>query len=462
MRYSPYPAYKPSRLPWLAEIPNEWGIHRLKWSVTGCDNGVWGEEPDGGEDDIVCLRVADFDRNSLRVSTSSLTVRSVDARQRGSRKINKHDLLLEKSGGGEKQLVGCVVHFDHDFDAVCSNFVARMVVAAGLSPRFWSYVHAALYAGKLNYLAIKQTTGIQNLDSGEYLNTLVAYPSEVEQVQIAAFLDWKTGQIDALIAKKQALIEKLEEKRLAVITQAVTKGLDPSAPLQDSGISWLGKVPSHWLLNMKLGFLAASERNSFVNGPFGSDLLTSELVNEGVPVIYSGDVKAINFQRKSNKYVTEAKAQDLEFCRVDGGDILLAKVGDPPGDACVYPIDEQSAVVTQDVVRIRLDTDTSDSDFLSFLLISALGRHLVKLVSVEATRGRFSLADLKSLRFPVPYLQEQKQIAKYLKEKLKRVESVISVNETAIARLTEYRTALITATTTGQIDVRNVAIPAHA
>ena len=218
----------------------------------------------------------------------------------------------------------------------------------------------------------------------------VAYPkSKTDQQHIAAFLDWKTGQIDALIAKKQALIEKLKEKRLAVITQAVTKGLDPSAPFQDSGISWLGKVPSHWLLNMKLGFLAASERNSFVNGPFGSDLLTTELVNEGVPVIYSGDVKAIKFQRKSNKYVTEAKALNLEFCRVDGGDILLAKVGDPPGDACVYPIDEQSAVVTQDVVRIRLDTDTSDSDFLSFLLISALGRHLVKLVSVEATRGRF-------------------------------------------------------------------------
>lgn len=287
-------------------------------------------------------------------------------------------------------------------------------------------------------------------------------PPTKEQEHIAAFLDWKTGQIDALIAKKQALIEKLKEKRLAVITQAVTKGLNPAVPLQDSSIWWLGKVPSHWQLKVKLGFLAASERNSFVNGPFGSDLLTTELVNEGVPVIYSGDVKAINFQRKSNKYVTEAKAQDLEFCRVDGGDILLAKVGDPPGDACVYPIDEQSAVVTQDVVRIRLDTGTSDSDFLSFLLISAFGRHLVKLVSVEATRGRFSLADLKSLRFPIPDIQEQKNIARYLKEKLKKAESVISINETAIARLTEYRTALITAATTGQIDVRKVAIPAQA
>lgn len=328
-------------------------------------------------------------------------------------------------------------------------------------PRFANYYFQTSCYWACVYSSLIQST-IENFSAEKYKELKLPLPPLPEQRHVAAFLDWKTGQIDALIAKKQALIEKLKEKRLAVITQAVTKGLDASVPLQDSGIWWLGKVPSQWLLNMKLGFLAASERNSFVNGPFGSDLLTTELVNEGVPVIYSGDVKAINFQRKSNKYVTEAKAQDLEFCRVDGGDILLAKVGDPPGDACVYPIDAQSAVVTQDVVRIRLDTGTSDADFVSFLLISALGRHLIKLVSVEATRGRFSLADLKSLRFPIPGIQEQKDIAKYLKEKLKKAERVISINETAIARLTEYRTALITAATTGQIDVRNVKIPDQA
>ena len=100
-----------------------------------------------------------------------------------------------------------------------------MPVVKDLDAKYWCYTHAALYAGRLNYPAIKQTTGIQNLDASEYFNTLVAYPPVPEQRQIAAFLDWKTGQIDALIARK-ALLES-SGKRTAVITQAVTKGLNP-------------------------------------------------------------------------------------------------------------------------------------------------------------------------------------------------------------------------------------------
>lgn len=135
MRYSAYPAYRPAELTWLPRVPIGWETHRLKWSVAGCDNGVWGEEPDGGPDDIVCLRVADFDRTTFRVSTEKLTVRAVDKRQRESRQVQAGDLLIEKSGGGDKQLVGCVVQFDHDFAAVCSNFVARMSVAPEQSGR---------------------------------------------------------------------------------------------------------------------------------------------------------------------------------------------------------------------------------------------------------------------------------------------------------------------------------------
>ncbi|MEN9480120.1 MAG: hypothetical protein RLZZ298_1515 [Pseudomonadota bacterium] len=429
MRYSPYPAYKPSRLPWLAEIPNEWGIHRLKWSVTGCDNGVWGEEPDGGEDDIVCLRVADFDRNSLRVSTSSLTVRSVDARQRGSRKINKHDLLLEKSGGGEKQLVGCVVHFDHDFDAVCSNFVARMVVATGLSPKFWSYVHAALYAGKLNYLAIKQTTGIQNLDSGEYLNTLVAYPSEVEQVQIAAFLDWKTGQIDALIAKKQALVGKLKEKRLAVITQAVTKGLDPSVPLRDSGIPWLGKVPKHWQ-QKRLKWAIMFQR--------GHDLPADARNHGEVPLVSSSGVSALH---------------DIAIAKGPG--IVTGRYG----TIGVFHLVEED-YWPLNTTLYSIDLYNNNPRFLCSLL-----ENLSPLFLLNAKKSAVpgvDRNDLHTIQVVLPEIEEQNAIADYLEIEERKYLAMSAKVDDAITRLTEYRTALITAATTGKIDVRQIEVPAQA
>jgi type I restriction enzyme S subunit len=212
-------------IPWLGKVPEHWELKRLKWTVTGCFNGVWGDEPDDAND-VVCVRVADFDRDKLKVSSESLTLRAVDPMQFEKKKLVKGDLLIEKSGGGEKQLVGCVVYFDHDFDAVCSNFVARMPVDTNHDARYWSYAHAGLYAGKVNYPAIKQTTGIQNLDAGEYLNNRIGYPPLEEQQQIAAFLDSETAKLDALFEKVNEVIARLTEYRAALITAATTGKID--------------------------------------------------------------------------------------------------------------------------------------------------------------------------------------------------------------------------------------------
>lgn len=209
-RHKPYPAYKPSGVEWLGNVPEDWHVDRLKWSTQGMVNGTWGDEPNG-VDDIICVRVADFDRERFLVVDEPPTWRAVETSQRDGRLLRKGDLLIEKSGGGEKQLVGCVVLFDHDYSAVCSNFVARMPVASGMHPRFWCYVHAALYASRLNYPSIKQTTGIQNLDGSAYLNQRVNFPNFDEQGEIADFLDREVAKIDKLIERKRALIEKLKE-----------------------------------------------------------------------------------------------------------------------------------------------------------------------------------------------------------------------------------------------------------
>ena len=192
-RYVRYPDYKPSKVDWLGDVPVQWKIGRAKWSVTSCQNGVWGGEPEG-EDDLVCIRVADFDRQGLRISTQKLTTRNIPLKDRRNRELAFGDLLLEKSGGGEQQLVGAVVQFNRKFPAVSSNFIARMVPADNHDARFLVYVHSHLYSGRVNYRSIKQTTGIQNLDSQAYLDERIAYPSLEEQRTIARFLDHKTAR----------------------------------------------------------------------------------------------------------------------------------------------------------------------------------------------------------------------------------------------------------------------------
>jgi type I restriction enzyme, S subunit len=429
MRYSPYPDYSEEAADCLGAVPSHWKRMPLKRKFRIVNGSTPSSDPEYWDGDIVWITPADF-RNTEAgyLSTSERRITRGGLNSCGTSLVPPNSIVITT-----RAPIGGVAQAKVEF---CSNQGCKSLAldAADVHERFVFYVlHSS--SPQLNALGLGSTfmeLSTENL--GMYGLPLPTVP---EQQQVAAFLDWKTGQIDALIARKRELLEKLKEKRVAVINQAVTRGLNPDAPLRDSGTTWLGQVPQHWTLNYKLGFISASERNSFVNGPFGSDLLTSELVDEGVPVLYSGDVKATRFVRKSGKYVTEEKAQELDFCRADAGDLLLAKVGAPPGDACIYPIDSPAAVV----------------------LVSAMGRHLVRLVSVEATRGRFSLADVKNIRFPLPPLAEQKAIAERVAKALKRMDDMNEVNETAIARLAEYRTALITAATRGTIDVRNVEIP---
>ena len=221
----PVPPLKDSGVGWLGSVPSHWFIARLKWSTAFWINGVWGEEADG-TDDLLCVRVADFDRRSSRVSLDAPTYRQISRSQREGRLLQPGDLLLEKSGGGIKQLVGSVVRYEHDLPAVCSNFVGRVVLAEDADPAFWIYVHKALYAGRLNYPAIKQTTGIQNLDASAYFDLPVAYPPFEEQQAIAEYLDAQSARVDALRAKAEDSMERLQEYRLALVSAAVTGKID--------------------------------------------------------------------------------------------------------------------------------------------------------------------------------------------------------------------------------------------
>lgn len=445
MNIAPYPTYQPSGVEWLGNIPKDWSVKRLKWSVDGCFNGVWGDEPDG-IDDVVCLRVADFNRDNYTISTEALTLRAIEAKQLESRKLKRGDLLIEKSGGGEKQLVGCVVYFDHEFDAVCSNFVARMPVAEGHLPRYWAYVHAGLYAGKLNYPAIKQTTGIQNLDAALYLDTLAAYPPLAEQQQIAAFLDWKTSQIDALIAKKQALLQKLKEKRLAVITQAVTKGLNPDAPMRDSGIAWLGKVPAHWGVK-RLKFVAHVGNGSTPNREDSAywDGGTYPWLNSSV----------VNQEQVTNadQFVTPLALYECHLPRISPPAVLVGITGQGKTRGMATTLLFE-ATINQHLAYVKPDEAKASVGFLRRVFDMAYAHLRIESENGGSTKGAITCEQIAELPIPVPPLDEQVVISERIDMALAKLARMSDNAKSAITRLTEYRSALITAATTGKIDVR--------
>jgi type I restriction enzyme S subunit len=449
-RFKPYPAYKDSGVEWLGEIPVHWDVKRLRSTLTSCQNGVWGDEPDGVHD-VICVRVADFDRVRFSVDIADPTLRSIESSVLAARGLHSGDLLLEKSGGGENQPVGAVVLYDHASPAVCSNFVARVTVAEGHAARFLTYLHAALYAMRVNTRHIKQSTGIQNLDSASYLSESTGLPPEREQCAIAVFLDRETVRIDALVAKKERLIELLLEQRTALITRAVTKGLDPTVPMKDSGVEWLGEIPAHWV---DLAFSRVTL--SRCDGPFGSGLKSEHYSGSGIRVIRLQNIGWTNFLDSDEVYLAEAYARQLGDHSVVAGDLLVAGLGDeghPVGRACVAPDSIEPAMVKADCFRFRLDRRQVHPRFAAYQL-SATASAAAGSLSTGATRARMNLTTTANRKVALPPLVEQRVIVDTLDQDGERYRSLVAKVREAIDRLKELRTALISAAVTGKIDVR--------
>ncbi len=211
----------------LPSDPNhDWRHTRLKYLFEPEWPGTWGAEPNGGRDDILCVRVADFDRLNFVAGRGAETYRSVPSAERARRVLCTGDVLLEKSGGTKDKPVGCAVSFDGDEPAVCSNFIAVLRPLVGLNPRYGALLMAALYQSKRNSPFVKQTTGIQNLDSHEYLGLRIAVPDRATQDGLVTRLERERDLVNRRLSELRRQSDLLGEHRQALITAAVTGQLD--------------------------------------------------------------------------------------------------------------------------------------------------------------------------------------------------------------------------------------------
>ncbi len=323
---------------------------------------------------------------------------------------------------------------------------SALLIPRSVQPRF------LFYACKSAQLKLQQTTvgmGVPHVSGNSLGQMLFSIPSPVEQLQIAAYLDEQTAKIDRLVGMRRRQMELLKEQRAALIQQAVTCGLNPDVNKRQTGIEWIGEIPAHWKKTKLLG-IARRGRGMFVNGPFGSDLLTNELTDSGVPVIYIRDIKAAGYLRVSEVCVTTEKAKALDVFRVDGGDIVVAKVGNPPGTAAVYPESQPSGIVTQDVIRIKTNPRFVDAEYIVHWLNSQAGQASIDQISVESTRMRVDLESYKNLRIYLPLLQEQELIVQYIQRESTQLNDLISSYAHQLTLLAEYRASLIHECVTGQ------------
>lgn len=393
---------------------------RLKHTVTGCQNGLWGDEPQGGGDDRICVRVADLDRVKLRVTLDDATWRSIPLADCRGRLLQPGNLLLEKSGGGELQPVGVVVLYDHPAPAVCSNFLARMPVASGFDAAYLCYLHAALYRYGLNARSIKQTTGIQNLDSDSYLAEVVRVPPLAEQREIARWLDRQTGTLAALEAKHTNLMALLREKRLAIVSRAVEpegarstrlKFIRVGALLYGANQAGAAEKPA-WPRYIRITDIGADGR------------LREDTVQSLAP---------------------ELAAPYL----LEDGDILLARSGATVGKAFRYRAEWGRACFAGYLLRLRPDRRKVLPGYLTYYTQSHPFRQEVARQTIQATIANVSAERFSNFAIILPSLAAQQAAVESLDRQTGLLDELIGKVQQQIETLMEYRDALIAGAVTG-------------
>jgi type I restriction enzyme S subunit len=437
-RFKPHPAYKDSGVEWLGEIPAHWGVKRLK-RIFRVVNGSTpaSAEPAFWDGDIPWVTPEDLgDLRGAVIHETRRNITKAGYESCGTTLVPAGSLVLStRAPIGHLALAGV---------DLCTNQGCRsLVLRQGESRRFFFH---ELMAARPELESLGQGSTFRELAKGMLEDIGLAEPPEPEQRAIAAFLDRETARIDALVAKKERLIELLQEQRTALITRAVTKGLDPNVPMKDSGVEWLGEIPAHWEVK-RLWHLTPSDRRIM----YGI-VLPGPNVDDGVPIVKGGDVSPERLRLERLNRTTREIESGYVRSRLRGGDLVYAIRGSI-GEVAMVPDELEGANLTQDAARIAYTSTTYGPWLLQGLKSSAVFAQL-EAGALGATIRGINIRDLKRASMAVPPPAEQRVIAAFLDRETARIDALVTKVGDAIDRLEELRTALISAAVTGKIDVR--------
>lgn len=420
MEFPTYPEYESTQISWLPKYPANWEVRRLKF-MSSIQNGF------------------DYKHVELDQSEDGYPVYGSGGK---FRKASAYLYDGESILYGRKGTIDKPLYVKGKFWTVDTMFYSEIDQSV-----FGRFMYYSALTIQYQYLATQ--TALPSITQYDLSNYWLCYPSYNEQTQIAQFLDYKTAQIDQLIEKKKNLIEKLNEQRIAVITQAVTKGLNPDTPMKDSQVDWLGEVPEHWEV-VKFKYYVG-----FQEGP---GIMAVDFRDEGVPLIRIRNVQ--------NEYVDLNGCNFLDPKKVEKtwghfkcqlGDLIIS------GSASTGLISEISkdnvgAIVYTGLIRLWKLANIS-KEFIRWYVSSNTFFSQVNRFKTGSTIQHFGPEHLRQMLICLPPKSEQDFIVNHLEKETKKIDNMLKINNKTIDRLNEYRTALITAAVTGKIDVRDIDIP---
>ncbi len=440
-KWKRYPAYRDSGVEWIGEVPEHWMAKRLKYITTANDETL--SETTDPDFELVYVDIGSIDPISGIRNKETMTFENAPSRAR--RKVRNGDVIISTVRTYLRAI------------SPVNNPESNMVVSTGFAvirPKENIESQFAAYALRAPYFVDKvvaNSVGVSYpaINASELINFNIALPPLPEQHAIAAFLDHETGRIDTLIEKKKRQIELLQEKRAALISHTVTKGLDPDVTMKNSGVEWIGEVPEEWEVK-KLKHIASVKFSS-----------VDKKTEEGEHSVCLCNYVDVYY----NDYITPdldlmkatASVAEIQNFTLRGGDILITKDSESCDDIAIpaYVLSDINNVLCgYHLAQIRPNISLSDGEYLfrSFYVHGINNQFRVAATGI--TRYGLGKYWLDNSLFLVPPLPEQRAIAAFLDYETVRIDSLIEKITVSIEKLREYRVSIISAAITGKIDVR--------
>lgn len=446
-KYQPYPEYKDSGVEWLGDIPIHWIVRRLKHTASIQSGIPKGKNlTDKTTISVPMLRVANVQDGYLNLD--DIHQIDIEPHELERYSLRKGDVLMNEGGDNDKLGRGAVwqgeiepcIHQNHVF----------VIRTENIEPEWLQQLMQSSYAKFYFYSVAKQSTNLASISSSNIKETPLFIPPKPERIKVLSFLNYETARIDRLISQQQRLIELLKEKRQAVISHAVTKGLNLDTPMKDSGIEWLGRVPEHWSVG----------RYKFCNSRIIvgiAEAATHAYVDHGVPLIRSTNIKESGLDCSDVLYLDPAFAAQNFTKKLRAKDIVTVRTG-YPGVSAVLPSELDNSQCFTNLVATPLPQQ--ESDFLCEYLNSAVGKSYFDLNAWGSAQKNISVPILQNFPVAWPSKVEQLEIVSFCKKTKQKYNRLIDNAMKGIDLLQERRSALISAAVTGKIDLRGWTPPA--
>ncbi len=432
---------KDSGIEWIGEIPTDWDTKAIRFLILEHFSGAWGnDEKTDSDNNRICMRIADFDYFRMQFKENAeYTIRNYTNTEIANKTLRYGDLLIEKSGGGEKTPVGRTVVYRLNNKALFANFMDCIRLKENeYNYEFAKYVFYSLYNNGITNLYYNKTTGIQNLSMQKYLREVkLPFPTLIEQGKIADFLDKKCAEIDALHTDIEKQIETFEEYKKSIITEAVTKGLDPDVEMKDSGSVYWKDIPANWKLSDIKYLFEIVKR---IAGKEGYDILS--VTQKGLKI---KDISR-NEGQIAESYANYQFVYPTDFV-MNHMDLLTGWV-----DCSKY-----FGVTSPDYRVFRLKDKRNSLNYYKYIMQCCyMDRIFYSLGQGVSNLGRWRLQteSFNNFQIPVPPAKEQEQIAKYLDEKCIEIENIILDKQQQLETLKQYKKSLIYEYVTGKKEVK--------